>query len=91
MAVRRVQEQHGLSQRRACRLTECNRKSARHISRRGDDAALRADLKRLAEKETAWGYRLLHGALRFAGWEVNHKRVHRLYREEKLALRKKSK
>lgn len=89
--VKHLQERHDLSQRRACRLVGCNRKSARHVSRRGDDAALRAALKRLAEKKTAWGYRMLHGALRLGGWQVNHKKVHRLYREEKLALRKKGK
>lgn len=33
---------------------------------------------------------MLHGALRLDGWQVNHKKVHRLYREEKLGLRKKS-
>lgn len=89
--VQHLQERHDLSQRRACRLTDCNRKSARHVSKRGDDAALRAELKRLAEKETAWGYRMLHGALRLDGWHFNHKKAHRLYREEKLALRKKGK
>lgn len=48
-------------------------------------------MKQLGEKKTAWGYRLLHGALRLDGWQVNHKQVHRLYRQEKLALRKKGK
>lgn len=90
-AVRHAQERHGLSQRRACWLVGCNRNSARHISKRGDDTALRAALKQLAEKKPAWGYRMLHGALRLEGWHFNHKKVHRLYREEKLALRKKSK
>lgn len=89
--VRHIQEQHSLSQRRACQLVGCNRTSARHVPQRGDDAALRAALKRLAEKKTAWGYRMLHGALRLEGWHFNHKKAHRLYREEKLALRKKTK
>ena len=89
--VQHLQEQHGLSQRRACRLSNCNRKSARHVSRRPEDAALRAALKQLAEKKTAWGYRMLHGALRLEGGHFNHKKAHRLYREEKLVLRKKSK
>jgi transposase InsO family protein len=48
-------------------------------------------MKELAEQKPAWGYRMLHGALRLRGFVVHHKRVHRLYREEKLALRKKSK
>ena len=34
---------------------------------------------------------MLHGALRLKGWHFNHKKAHRLYREEKLALRKKGK
>jgi putative transposase len=34
---------------------------------------------------------MLHGALRLDGWHFNHKKAHRLYREEKLALRTKSK
>jgi putative transposase len=80
-----------LKARRACRLLGCNRNSARHVSKRGDDAALRAALKQLAEKKPAWGYRMLHGALRLGGWLFNHKKAHRLYREEKLALRTKGK
>ena len=91
MAVCHLQKQHGYSQRRACRLTGCNRKSARHIPKRPDDAGLRAAMRQLADKKMAWGYRMLHGALRLDGWQVNHKKLHRLYREEKLALRKKTK
>ena len=89
--VRHIQEQHTLSQRRACRLVRCNRKSARHISKRSDDAELRAALIDLAQQKPAWGYRMLHGALRLDQWPVNHKKVYRLYREEKLVLRKKGK
>jgi putative transposase len=89
--VQHVQEQHDLSQRRACRLVSCNRRSARHVSKRGDDGKLRNALKDLAQRKPAWGYRMLHGALRLDGWHINHKKAHRLYREEKLALRKKSK
>jgi len=48
-------------------------------------------MKDLAETKPAWGYRMLHGALRLDGWHFNHKKAHRLYREEKLTLRKRSK
>jgi putative transposase len=48
-------------------------------------------MRALAERKPAWGYRMLHGALRLDGWHFNHKKAHRLYREEKLALRKRSK
>ena len=89
--VQHLQGQHGLSQRRACRLTQCNRKSARHVSKHGDDTELREAMKQLAEAKPAWGYRMLHGALRLSGWVFNHKKAHRLYREEKLVLRRRGK
>ena len=34
---------------------------------------------------------MLHGRLRLEGWQFNHKKAYRLYCEEKLALRKKTK
>jgi len=82
-----MQEQHGLSQRRACELAGCNRSTARHVSRRQDDPVLRERMKQLADENRAWGYRLLCGKLRLEGFRVNHKRVHRIYQEEQLALR----
>jgi putative transposase len=88
-AVRHLQAAQGLSQRRACHLTRCNRKTARHISKRLDDPQLRERLRRLAEQQKRWGYRTLNGALRLEGWCLNHKRTYRLYKEEKLDLRPK--
>lgn len=38
-----------------------------------------------------WGYKMLCGTLRCQGWKVNHKKVYRLYKEEKLELRRKGK
>jgi len=87
--VRHLQEQHGLSQRRACDLAQCNRMTARYISRRDDDAQLRERLKKLAHGNPGLGYRMLCGQLRLEGWAVNHKRIYRLYREEELQLRRK--
>jgi len=37
----------------------------------------------------SYGYRRVHVLLRREGWQVNHKRVYRLYREEGLGLRRK--
>jgi putative transposase len=90
-AVRHLQEQHNFSQRRACRTTNCHRKTAAHLSRRADDAPLRARLKELAHENVRWGYKLLWGALRGQDFVVNHKKVYRLYKEEKLELRRKGK
>ncbi len=46
-------------------------------------------LKDLAGGRVGYGYRRLHILLKREGWEVNHKRIYRLYRHEGLALRKK--
>jgi putative transposase len=46
-------------------------------------------LKELAAARVRYGYRRLHILLRREGWPVNHKRTHRLYREEGLAIRSK--
>lgn len=90
-AVRHLQAEHGFSQRRACRTTHCNRKTAAHVSTRPDDGPLRFRLKELAQERVRWGYKMLCGTLRFQGWKVNHKKVYRLYKEEKLELRRKGK
>ena len=90
-AVQHLQQQHCFSQRRACILVSCNRKTARHVSLRNDDTTLREAMRSLAEHKPAWGYRMLHGVLRLDGWVLNHKKVYRLYREEQLGLKRKGK
>src|SRR4051812_48013060 len=59
--VQHLQEQHGLSQRRASRLVQCNRITARYITRRSDDDSLRTRLRKLAADSPALGYRMLCG------------------------------
>lgn len=89
--VQHLQGQHGLSQRRASRLVQCNRNTARYISRRSEESSLRARLRELATDNPALGYRMLCGTLRLEGWVVNHKKVYRLYCQEELQLRRKGK
>jgi putative transposase len=89
--VARLQDERGLSQRRAVRLLGCNRKTARHISTRGRDEEPRERLKTLAHQNLKWGYKLLWAALRLEGWSINHKKVYRIYKEERLQLRQKGK
>lgn len=51
---------------------------------------LRAALREVAAEKPRYGYRRLHDRLkRKRGWQVNHKLIYRLYREEQLAVRKK--
>src|SRR5215472_18217698 len=76
------------SQRRACALMLVATSTYRYRSRRCDEALL-ARLMELAREKPRYGYRRLHVLLRRAGEVVNHKRVHRVYREAGLALRRK--
>jgi putative transposase len=55
-----------------------------------DDAVLRERLRTLAAQRPRFGYRRLHALLRREGIVVNHKRVARLYRQEALAVRRRS-
>ena len=52
---------------------------------------LRVRLKDLAASRVRYGYRRLHVLLRREGWHINHKRVYRLYKQEGLSLRLKTK
>ena len=60
----------------------------RYRSCRPDDTALRLRLRALAHERRRFGYRRLHVLLRREGFKVNHKRLFRLYREERLMVRR---
>ena len=73
---------------RACRVLQADRTSVRYEATRPEDAALRDRLKALAHERRRFGYRRLHVLLRREGHAVNRKRVQRIYREEKLTVRR---
>ena len=81
-------QEKGYSQRRACGLVGISRRVYRYRSVREDDAGLRRRLRELSGERRRFGYRRLHILLCREGWKVNRKKVYRLYREEKLAVRK---
>jgi putative transposase len=74
----------------ARRVTGCIRMTVRYRSRRPDDAELRVRLRALAHARRRFGYRRLLIFLRREGFMVNHKRLFRLYREERLMVRRRS-
>jgi putative transposase len=57
-------------------------------SRRPDSAPLRARIEEIAAAKRRYGYRRVYLRLRREGWEVNRKRVYRLYRDAGLAVRR---
>ena len=87
-SVEQVQQQFAFSQRRACGLLMIAVSSFHYRSRRSDEE-LRVRLIELAREKPRFGYRRLHVQLRRSGEVVNHKRVHRVYREAGLALKRK--
>ena len=89
--VGQVQAVRGVSERRAIRYTGFPRSTMRYRSIRDPQELLRARIVELAQERPRWGYRMIHVMLRREGQSVNRKRVQRLYREEGLAVRARSK
>lgn len=81
-------EHRDYSQRGACPLVGLAPKTYRYQSKRPDDAELRTRLKALANARRRFGYRRLHLLVKREGVAINHKRLLRIYREERLTVRK---
>jgi len=79
---------HGVSQRRSCRAIGVGRTLVRDRSRRPDDKAVRARLRELAAVRRRFGWRRLQVLLSLEGVHMNHKRLRRLYIEERPQVRR---
>ena len=76
-----------ISERRACRVLGQHRSTQRCIPRgRDDEDRLVADMIELVRQYGRYGYRRIAALLRDAGWQVNDKRVERLWRREGLKV-----
>lgn len=87
-AVAHACDKHGVSQRRACAILNIDRSTVRYTSVRPDDAYLREAMKKVAAERRRFGYRRIHVMLERQGISINQKKLRRLYREEKLQVRK---
>ncbi len=87
-AVAHLRLAYQVSERRACSSLGADRTSVRYRSIRPDDATIRARLRDLAAIRRRFGYRRLHILLRREGIVMNHKKLRRLYREERLQVRR---
>jgi len=65
-----------------------DRSTLRYQGTRPDDSALRQRLRELAAERRRFGYRRLGWMLAREGHVMNHKRLYRLYREERLMVRR---
>jgi len=76
------------NQKRACALAGIDPRVYRRVSKRPVDTDLRDRLKALSSERRRFGYRRLHILLKREGWQVNWKKLYRIYREEGLTVRK---
>ncbi|WP_051928343.1 IS3 family transposase [Palleronia rufa] len=78
-----------VSIRRGCTVLGLQKSTYVYKARRPSQAALRKRIREIAETRVRYCYRRIHILLRREGWEVNAKRVYRLYLEEGLQIRNK--
>jgi putative transposase len=83
-----MRQDYAFSERRACGVMTMAVSSYRYQTRRSDEP-LRTRLVELAREKPRFGYRRLHVLLRRSGEQVNHKRLHRVYCEAGLMIRRK--
>lgn len=80
--------EHAVSERRACQALGADHSVVRYRARRGDDAVVRGRLRALASERRRFGYRRLGLLLSREGVVLNHKKLRRLYGQEKLQVRR---
>ena len=82
-SVARIEESHGVSERRACAVTSQHRSTQRYARKASNDGPLLLKaMTRLVTENPRSGCRAITARLRMEGWRVNYKRVHRLWKRE---------
>jgi len=82
-----VQEKLGVSERRACGVIAQPRATQRRVLKlKDDEEALTTAIIKLACRYGRYGYRRITALLQRDGWEVNHKRVERIWHQEGLKV-----
>ncbi len=86
--MRLIEAEFGVSERRACLVIGQSRSTQRlaPLSPSSDEERLRAFLRTFATTHPRWGWRRAHDAALAGGWNVNHKRLQRLWRDEGLKV-----
>ncbi|HJL52471.1 MAG TPA: IS3 family transposase [Arenicellales bacterium] len=87
ICIDHVRSKLNLSERRICRVLGQHRSTQRRRPRgRADKDRLVADMIELVRQYGRYGYRRIAALLRDAGWQVNDKRIERLWRREGLKV-----
>lgn len=80
--------ERGLSERQALTVIGMSASSLRYVPAADRNVTLRAQIVALAHRHRRYGAGMIYLKLRQAGERVNHKRVDRLYVEERLQVRR---
>ena len=78
-AVIHTRQKLNTSERRTCFVLGLSRSSLRHQAKPTRDDELRLAMIRLAKQYGRYGYRKITALLRIEGWQVNHKKIERLW------------
>ena len=89
--VNYARDEHDSSLRRACRLVGISDSSYRYQPIVGKDDAVIAGIQAAVERYPAYGFGKLLHILRRQGHRWNHKRVHRVYCQLSLNMRRRGK
>ena len=85
--MNKVRKKFGVSERRECQVCNQVRKTQRYIPNiKDEEVRLTERIIELATRYGRYGYRRITALLRNEGWEVNHKRVERIWRREGLKV-----
>jgi Transposase and inactivated derivatives len=86
-----LQAHYDISERWGCKVIRFCRATQRYIAKKDGNIPLRMRILDIAQARVRYGYKRIHILLLREGWKVNHKAVYRIYCEEGLNLRCKSK
>ena len=91
MLVQFMVEEHGVSQRQACKSLSVPRSSFGYKCKSTNDSPVISELQRLVEKYPAIGFWQSYFRLRRKGFTWNHKKVYRIYTGLQLNIRRRFK
>ena len=90
IAVEQLRSSFDVSERRACDVVGQSRSSQRYQAKvRDDEPRLVSQMLDLVRRFPRYGYRFITAKLRQEGWQVNAKRIYRLWRREGLKVPRK--
>lgn len=84
-----LQDQYQASLHKVCSLIGLSRSVWYYTASRRDDKPIRMRIKEIAEARVRYGFWRIWILLKREGWNDNHKRIYRIYKEEGLNLRSK--